>query len=184
MAEKKVEKKTTAKKVAEKKQEVQKVDLLDVLLDKDNKDPITLMDEKGKQLSFEQVAIIPYDVDDTRVLYVVLKPIDKIEGIADDEAVVFLVDQDKNGNTILRVEEDEEVAIAVFDKYYDLLEEARGKKPAAKKSAPAKKPAAKAPTKAPAKKAAPAKTATKAAPAKKTAAKAPAATKVAGKKKK
>lgn len=129
------------KNVTKKVEEQKPVDLLDVLLDKDNKDPIVLMDEKGKQISFEQVAIIPYEVKEEKVLYVVLKPIDKIEGIADDEAVVFLVDQDKQGNTILRVEEDEEVAIAVFDKYYDLLEEARGKakKPASTTKAPAKK---------------------------------------------
>lgn len=151
------------KKVAKKVEEQKPVDLLDVLLDKDNKDPIVLMDEKGRQISFEQVAIIPYELKGEKVLYVVLKPIDKIDGIADDEAVVFLVDQDKQGNTILRVEEDEEVAIAVFDKYYDLLEEARGK---AKKTTTAKKVADKAPAK---------KTATKA-PATKT------ATKVAGKK--
>lgn len=159
------------KKVTKKVEQQPKVDLLDVLLDKDNKDPIVLMDEKGRQISFEQVAIIPYDIKDERVLYVVLKPIDKIEGIADDEAVVFLVDQDKAGNTILRVEEDEEIAIAVFDKYYDLLEEARGK---------AKKTTTKAAPKT-AQKAAPAKTTTKAAP--KTAAKpaAKTATKTAGK---
>ena len=45
--------------------------------------------------------------------------------IADDEAVVFLVDQDESGNTFLCVEDDEMIAIEVFDKYYDLLEEAR-----------------------------------------------------------
>ena len=144
------------KKVSKKVEEQKPVDLLDVLLDKDNKDPIVLMDEKGRQISFEQVAIIPYEIKNEKVLYVVLKPIDKIDGIADDEAVVFLVDQDKNGNTILRVEEDEEIAIAVFDKYYDLLEEARGK---AKKTTTAKKSTTS--TKAPAKKTAPAKTTTK-----------------------
>ncbi len=149
------------KKVSKKVEEQKPVDLLDVLLDKDNKDPIVLMDEKGRQISFEQVAIIPYEIKGEKVLYVVLKPIDKIDGIADDEAVVFLVDQDKNGNTILRVEEDEEVAIAVFDKYYDLLEEARGK---AKKTTTAKKA-----------------TATKAAP-KTTKTPAKTTTKVAGKK--
>ena len=140
-----------------KKEQAQPVDLLDVLLDKNNKEPIVLMDEKGRQISFEQVAIIPYDINDTKVLYVVLKPIDKIDGIADDEAVVFLVDQDKNGNTVLRVEEDEEVAIAVFDKYYDLLEEARAAAP--KKTTTAKKAPAKTATtkKAPAKTTAPAK---------------------------
>ena len=167
------------KKVTKKVEEQPKVDLLDVLLDKDNKDPIVLMDEKGRQISFEQVAIIPYDIKDERVLYVVLKPIDKIEGIADDEAVVFLVDQDKAGNTILRVEEDEEIAIAVFDKYYDLLEEARGKAKKTSKAAPKTTS-----------KAAPAKSATKTTTkpatktATKTATKAPAKTagKTAGKK--
>ncbi len=136
-----MEKKTTNAPKAAKKEEKKPVDLLDVLLDKDNRDPIVLQDEKGRQITFEQVAIIPYDIDEkTRKLYVVLKPVDKVEGIADDEAVVFVCDQDKNGNTVLKVEENEELAISVFDKYYDLLEEASAKakktaKPAAKKTA-------------------------------------------------
>lgn len=139
-----------APKAAPKAKEPQKqqIDLLDVLLDKDNRDPILLMDEKGKQMSFEQVAVIPYDAGKgERKLYVVLKPIDKIEGIADDEAIVFVCDTDKAGNTVLRLEENEEVAIDVFDKYYDLLEEETAKQKAAKK-AKAKgtaKPASKAP---------------------------------------
>ena len=115
------------------------VDLLDVLLDQDNKEPIVLMDENGKQMTFEQVAVIPYEVRKEKRLYCVLKPLDKIEGIDDDEAIVFLVDTDDEGNSIIRIEEDEEIAIAVFDKYYDLLEEAR-------KEAATEKPAAKAPS--------------------------------------
>ena len=101
------------------------VDLLDVLLDQDNKEPIVLMDENGKQMTFEQVAVIPYEVRKDKRLYCVLKPLDKIEGIGEDEAIVFLVDTDDQGNSIIKIEEDEEIAIAVFDKYYDLLEEAR-----------------------------------------------------------
>ncbi|MBQ8908876.1 MAG: DUF1292 domain-containing protein [Clostridia bacterium] len=121
-----------------KEQDVKPVDLLDVLLDQDNKEPIVLMDEKGKQLTFEQVAVIPYEVRKEKRLYVVLKPMDKIEGIGEDEAVVFYVDEDDEGNTIIKVEEDEEVAIAVFDKYYDLLEEAQKEEKAAKKKTAAK----------------------------------------------
>ena len=49
-------------KKVENKEEVQAVDLLDILLDKDNKEPITLMDEKGKQISFEQIAMIVHEV--------------------------------------------------------------------------------------------------------------------------
>ena len=104
---------------------VKSVDILDVLLDQDNKEPIVLMDEAGKQMTFEQVAVIPYEVRKEKRLYCVLKPLDKIEGIGEDEAIVFLVDTDDNGNSIIKIEEDEEIAIAVFDKYYDLLEEAR-----------------------------------------------------------
>ncbi len=107
-----------------KNEEVQ-LDLLDVLLDQENKEPIVLMDENGKQITFEQVAVIPFEVKKEKRLYCVLKPLDKIEGIGEDEAIVFLVDTDDEGNSIIKIEEDEEVAIAVFDKYYDLLEEAR-----------------------------------------------------------
>ena len=128
----------------EKNEEMKQLDLLDVLLDQDNKEPIVLMDESGKQMTFEQVAVIPYEVRKEKRLYCVLKPLDKIEGIADDEAIVFLVDTDDEGNSIIRIEEDEEVAIAVFDKYYDLLEEAQkeekaqANKTATKTKAPAK----------------------------------------------
>lgn len=104
---------------------VEEVDLLDVLLDENNKEPIVFMDEQGKKLAFEQVAVIPYEVRKETRLYCVLKPIDKIDGVNDDEAIVFLVDTDEEGNSVIKVEEDEEIAIAVFDKYYDLLEEAQ-----------------------------------------------------------
>ncbi len=120
--------------------QAQQVDLLDVLLDKDNKDPITLMDEKGKQLAFEQIAMIVHEVKKEKKLFAILKPVDKIEGIGENEAIVFLVDQDKNGNTILKIEEDEDVAIDVFDDYYDLLEEELAKQ---KEKKTAKKPATK-----------------------------------------
>lgn len=130
----------------EQKQETAQVDLLDVLLDKDNKEPITLMDEKGKQLSFEQIAMIVHEVKKEKKLFAILKPVDKIEGIGENEAIVFLVDQDKNGNTILKIEEDEDVAIDVFDDYYDLLEEEMAKqkeKKTAKKAAAPKAAATK-----------------------------------------
>lgn len=101
----------------------QEQDLLDIILDEDNKDPIVLLSEKGEQITFEQVAVIPREVDGEPALFVVLKPLDKVEGIADDEAVVFRVNADEDGNIDLRVVEDQALAIAVFNRYYDLLEE-------------------------------------------------------------
>ena len=56
-------------------------------------------------------------------MFVILKPLDKIPGIDDDEAIVFRAASDNLGNTILTAEEDELIAIDVFNKYYDLLEE-------------------------------------------------------------
>ena len=35
------------------------MDILDILLDEDNRDPITLVDADGRAIDFEQVAVIP-----------------------------------------------------------------------------------------------------------------------------
>ncbi len=97
--------------------------IIDVLMDEDNKDPIVLMDGNGKKLSFEQIAVIPYNDK----LYCVLKPIDKIENVKDDEAIVFYVQEREGQDPVLMVEADEKVAMDVFDEYYDLLDEASNK---------------------------------------------------------
>ncbi len=115
-----------------KKEEIVRVDLLDVLLDENNTAPIYMYDETGRQLQFEQVAVIPYGDEDD--LYAILKPITKLDGIADDEAIVFKVEEDDKGEAVLRVEDKEEIAIAIFDQYYNLLEEAEKEKKDKKKN--------------------------------------------------
>ncbi|MBQ8290570.1 MAG: DUF1292 domain-containing protein [Clostridia bacterium] len=102
-------------------------DLLDVLFDKENTDPIILMDENGRQMAFEQVAVIPYEKN--KKLYCVLKPLDEIEGIASDECIIFRVDIDDNGNSAVRVETDERIAMEIYTQYLDMLAKDRyGKK--------------------------------------------------------
>ena len=97
-------------------------DLLDVLLDPNNKEPLTFLDENGRVLAFEQVAVIPHDdKNGERQLFTVLKPLDKIEGVADDEAIVFRVSVGDDGNTAIKPEEDDETALAVYDEYIKLL---------------------------------------------------------------
>lgn len=120
MDKKKLEKIEEVSKEVEKEA---KVDILDVLLDEDNKEPIVLTDEKGKRFTFEQIAVIPYN----EKIYCVLKPVEEIQGIADDEAVVFYVEERPTGS-VLMVETDEKTAINVFDEYYNLLDEADAKK--------------------------------------------------------
>ena len=104
------------------------IDLLDVLLDKDNHDPIVLMDENGRQLSFEQVAMIVREVDGEKRLFPILKPIDRIKGIDDDAAIVFRVEENEEGVHVLLIEENEEIAVAVFDEYLELLKEEKEKR--------------------------------------------------------
>lgn len=94
------------------------INVLDVLLDEDNEEPITLYDEKDKPVRFDQVAIIPLE----EKLYAILKPIDEMEGVADDEAIVFLVNEDAEGEATLEIETDEPTAMKVFDEYYKLLD--------------------------------------------------------------
>ena len=120
MDKKKLERIEAVAKEAEK--EVEKVDVLDVLLDEENDEPIVLTDDKGKTFTFEQIAVIPYN----EKVYCVLKPVDQIEGIQDDEAVVFYVDERPTGSVLI-VETDEKTAIAVFDEYYNLLDAAKPK---------------------------------------------------------
>lgn len=116
MDKKKMEKVEEISKKVE--QEEQQPDIIDILLDEDNKDPIVLVDGQGKKLSFEQIAVIPYN----NKIYCVLKPIDKIENVQDDEAIVFFVDEQEGKEPVLIVETDEKVAMDVFDEYYNLLD--------------------------------------------------------------
>ena len=99
-------------------------DVLDVLLDDNNHDNITFYDENDNAVEFEQVAVIPleYDEEDGE-LYCILKPVGKLEGIKDNEAVVFHVIEDEDGVADLEVEMDDEIAERVFNEFYRLLEE-------------------------------------------------------------
>lgn len=108
----------------------EQADILDLLLDENNYSPITLYDDEDKEVSFEQIAIIP-DGDN---LYAILKPIDELDGIADDEAIVFAVDFDEDDSSMLVVEENKEIAMRVFDKYHQLLDEEESKDAGTKKS--------------------------------------------------
>ena len=103
-------------------EELSDFDILDIILDENNTEPLILQDEKGKQIRFEQVAVIPYN----EKIYVILKPIDKIEGVEDDQAIVFLADETKRP-TVLVPEQDEKIAVKIFDEYYNLVEEANKK---------------------------------------------------------
>ena len=68
-------------------------DLLDVLLDEDNCDPVMMINPLGQVISFEQIAVIPHTVNDKNFFYAILRPLDNIEGIADDVTVNYASEQ-------------------------------------------------------------------------------------------
>ena len=98
-------------------------DLLDVLLDPTNTDPILLGDDSGRQIAFKQLAVIPHTVGEEKRLYAILSPLDPIKGLDDNPAIVFRVDTDSEGNFRVNAEEDDAAAKAVFDKFIEMLKE-------------------------------------------------------------
>ena len=60
---------------------------IEKLFDENNTDSIVLFDENGESVEFEQIAVVPYKGN----VYAILKPVREMEGIAEDEALVFSV---------------------------------------------------------------------------------------------
>lgn len=94
-------------------------DFLKVLLDDDNKEPIILQSNDGKDIPFEQIAVIPYE----EKLFCVLKPLVALEGISENDCIIFrvVVSEKEDENSYLVVEESEQVAEAVYEKYIELV---------------------------------------------------------------
>ena len=100
--------------------------LLDIILDPDNTDPVTLYGEDGVVYSFDKIAVIPFEDGEERLLFVILKPLDELDWAEDDEAIVFRVVESEDGSVSLHMEENEDLAMQVFQEYYRLLDEEGG----------------------------------------------------------
>lgn len=97
---------------------------IEQILDENNIDNIVLYNEKDEPFEFEQIAIIPLENGDKQDLYTILLPVTPLSGIADDEAVVFEINE-KEGT--IRVCEDESVIDKVLAEYEKLLDEGEAK---------------------------------------------------------
>ncbi len=91
---------------------------IDKLFDENNSDNVILYNEKNEAVEFEQIAVICMKGD----TYAILKPVELTPGMADDEALVFLLEEFE-GEQSLSVVMDDAVLDLVFDEYYKLLEE-------------------------------------------------------------
>lgn len=92
---------------------------IDRIFDENDCDPIVLYGEDGQEIAFEQIALIPME---GRV-FVIMQPVELLEGMAEDEALVFEI-LNRNGETVLDVVLDDEIVDAVFAKYDILFDEA------------------------------------------------------------
>ncbi|MBQ7761412.1 MAG: DUF1292 domain-containing protein [Clostridia bacterium] len=81
---------------------------VDRLFDDNNFEPITIKDNSGKEVEFDQVALVDYEGS----YYAVLAPITKLEGVGEDEVLIFQVDEEKD---CLNYVEDEKIANDIID---------------------------------------------------------------------
>ncbi|MBR2468195.1 MAG: DUF1292 domain-containing protein [Clostridia bacterium] len=89
---------------------------IEMLLDENNTENLKLYDENNKETEFEQVAVIPLN----EKIYAILKPVTKIAGVNDDEALVFVIEEIEDEDCLVIVD-DEKIVDDVFKEYYDLL---------------------------------------------------------------
>ena len=80
---------------------------------------VTLINENGDEINFIEIAGIA--IDDN--FYVILQPEEPMDGIGEDEALVFKVTENEDGEDEFDIEVDEKTIDAVFEEYYRLLEE-------------------------------------------------------------
>ena len=90
---------------------------IDALFDEDNNDAIILFNEKGEEIAFEQIALIPLEKT-----YAILKPIQPMEGLGENEGLVFSIEVNEETNEeYLALVVDEAIIDKVFDVYDELV---------------------------------------------------------------
>ena len=88
----------------------------------DEDDVITLMTADGEEVDFVEVAGIAYRGN----FYAILQPVELLDGMDEDEALVFKVTRGKDGEDKFEIELDDVIIDAVFEEYNKLLDEAEG----------------------------------------------------------
>ena len=91
---------------------------IDMLLDENNTDNIKLFNEDNQEVEFEQIALVPLE----EKTYAILKPATEMEGIGENEALVFVIEEIDDEECLVIVEEDE-IIDRVFEDYYQMLKD-------------------------------------------------------------
>lgn len=83
----------------------------------DEDDVVTLVSEEGEEIQFVEIAGIVYRGN----FYAVLQPVELLDGMTDEEALVFKVTKGENGEDNFVIEIDESIIDAVYQEYLKLL---------------------------------------------------------------
>ena len=93
----------------------------ELLMEENNDDIVTLISANGEQVDFLEIAGIAYKGN----FYTILQPIKLLDGMDEDEALVFKVSRGQDGEDKFEIELDDEIIDAVFREYNILYEEAQ-----------------------------------------------------------
>ena len=102
----------------EEKKLEEELDPVEQILDEDNNANVVLYDEDDKATEFEQIAVVPLD----NSIYAILKPVEAIEGVEEDEAIVFEIVMDEENGDLLTVVTDDAIIDNVFAEYKKLFD--------------------------------------------------------------
>ncbi len=83
-------------------------------------DIITLLSVNGEEIDFVEIAGIKLDSG----FYAILQPVELLEGMDEDEALVFEVTTDDEGENHFEICTDDDIIDEVFAEYNRLLDEA------------------------------------------------------------
>lgn len=83
------------------------------VLEDEDADIVTLLDENNQEVDFYHIATIDYKDD----WFIFLQPVELLDGMEEDEMFIFKLGQDEEGNDTILPVEDEETLGAVYEEY-------------------------------------------------------------------
>ena len=80
---------------------------------------VELVDDGGRKMKFYHIGTMDYKEE----CFAFFQPAEEIEGVNEDEVVIFLISEDENGKEVLLPIEDEKKLDAVYEEFCKAMEE-------------------------------------------------------------
>ena len=94
-------------------------DLEKDMLEEDGDSIITMLSAEGEEIDFVEIAGIAYEGNN----YAILQPVELLDGMEADEALIFLVERGEDGEEKFSIVLDDDIIDAVFAEYERLWQE-------------------------------------------------------------